>query len=357
MNAIDGDKEKKVFRTWRQKRIFDAAVRDYIRTGEPVASGVLAGKYRLGLSPASVRKVLRELEDLGLFERTHSTAGRTPTAKGFKVHADEVPRSARPPFPVRTRIKRELRREDFLPESLFTLCSKVLTDVTNHMGLVMAPALSSLGLRKLCFVKIGPGRFLSVMLTQNGTVQNKIFRTGEDFTREELNEVNVFLDERTVPFTLDELKEDILKDMGESRNEFERIFRRAYVLTSEVFQATLGAEDEAGDIYADDEGRTRLIANADPRDAEAMRGLFRAFENKKRLMDLLNEVTSGDRVRVVFGSDGEDPGGLALVASPYEAGRDVRGAVGVIGPRRLNYGEIVPVVDYAAKVLSEMFHG
>jgi heat-inducible transcriptional repressor len=348
--------EPQAFKNERQKKIFEAVVLDYIQTGEPVASGNLAERYSFDLSPASIRKVLHELEELGLLEQAHSSAGRTPTEEGFKVYADDILEVGKLPPMVQAQIKKELRREDFSPESLFSLCSKVLSNITSHMGLVMAPSVSSMGLRKLYFVKVSVNQVLAVLLTQNGIIQNKLITTVPDFSQDELNEVNTFLDEKDSPFTLDEIKTELLNDMGEKRNEFEKIFRRAFILTSETLDTESIGEEETKDIYMDEEGRFRLIMNPDFKDAETMRSLFRAFENKKRLIDLLNDITSGGRVRVVFGPSGEGTDGLALVACPYLAGKDKSGALGILGPRRLNYSEIVPVVNYAAQVLSGMFH-
>jgi heat-inducible transcriptional repressor len=346
----------RALKTNRQKKIFEAVVLDYIRTGEPVASGNLAGKYSFGLSPASIRKILHELEELGLLRQAHSSAGRTPTEEGFRVYADDILEVRKLPPHMRAQIKKELSETDFSPEKFFTLCSRVLSNLTNHMGFVMAPTLPSLGLKKLYFVRVGTCQVLAVLLTQNGIIQNRLLCTLEDFNQEALNEVNVFLEEKNPPFTLDEIRQELLKDMGENRSEFEKIFQRAFLLTTETSEAESSGNDDIRNIYIDEEGRFRLIEHPDFKDAEAMRGLFRAFENKRRLVELLNDITGGGRVRVVIGPSGEETDGLALVACPYLAGRDKGGALGVLGPQRLNYSEIVPVVDYAAQVLSGMFN-
>ncbi|MDR2461185.1 MAG: heat-inducible transcriptional repressor HrcA [Deltaproteobacteria bacterium] len=345
----------KALKTERQKKIFEAVVLDYIRTGEPVASGNLADRYSFELSPASIRKVLHELEEQGLLRQAHSSAGRTPTEEGFRVYADDILEVKKLPQSMRAQIKKELSGADFSPEKLFTLCSKVLSNLTSHMGVVMAPGLSSLALKKLYFVRIGTRQILSVLMTQNGIIQNKLLTTAEDFSQEALNEVNFFLDEKEPPFTLDEIRNTLLSDMMANRTEFEDIFRRAFILASEISESESPDPDESRNIYMDEEGRVRLIEHPDFKDAEAMRALFRTFENKRRLVDLLNEITDAGKVRVVIGPSGEESDGLTLVASPYLSGTAKGGALGILGPRRLNYSEIVPVVDYAAQVLSGLF--
>jgi heat-inducible transcriptional repressor len=316
----------------------------------------LAERYSFELSPASIRKVLHELEELGLLRQAHASAGRTPTEEGFRVYADDILEVKKLPASMRAQIKKELTSTDFSPEKLFTICSKVLSNLTSHMGVVMAPGLSSLGLKKLYFVRISTCQILSVLMTQNGIIQNKLITTAEDFSQEALNEVNFFLEEDIkAPFTLDEIRAQLLRDMGENRTEFEKIFRRAFILASEIRESDSPYPDESRDIYMDEEGGLRLIEHPDFKDAEAMRGLFRTFENKRRLVDLLNEITGAGKVRVVIGPSGDESDGLTLVASPYLSGNAKGGALGILGPRRLNYSEIVPVVDYAAQVLSGLF--
>ncbi|MDR1081481.1 MAG: heat-inducible transcriptional repressor HrcA [Deltaproteobacteria bacterium] len=340
----------------RQKRIFEAVVLDYIRTGEPVASGNLAERHSMDLSAASIRKVLHELEEMGLLTQAYPSAGRTPTEEGFRAYADDILEVGKLPAGLKSQIQKELLSADFTEESVFALCSRVLSNLTSHMGVVMAPAAAELPLRKLYFVRLGARQHLAVLLTRNGVIQNRVILTPQDFTQEELNEVNVFLESLESPFTLEEVRARLLKDMSESRSEFERIFRRAFVLASGASEAPPAqGEDQGPGIYMDGEGRQRLMDHPDFRDAEAMRALYRAFEDKRRLVELLNDVTGGGRVRVVIGPSGEGTDGLTLVASPYRA-EGGAGALGVLGPRRLNYSEIVPVVDYAAQVLSGIFH-
>ncbi|MDR1037465.1 MAG: heat-inducible transcriptional repressor HrcA [Deltaproteobacteria bacterium] len=338
----------------RQKRIFEAVVLDYIRTGEPVASGNLAERHSIDLSPASIRKVLHELEELGLLTQAHQSAGRTPTEEGFRAYADDILEVGRLPAGLRSQIQKELLNADFSAESVFGVCSRALSKLTSHMGVVMAPSVSELALRKLYFVRLGASQHLAVLLTRNGVIQNRVVLTPQDFSQEELNEVNVFLESLESPFTLEEVRARLMKDMNESRSEFELIFRRAFLLASGASEAPPAQGEDPG-IYMDGEGRQRLMDHPDFKDAEAMRTLYRAFEDKRRLVELLNEVTGGGRVRVVIGPSGEGADGLALVASPYRASGGGAGAVGVLGPRRLNYSEIVPVVDYAAQVLSALF--
>jgi heat-inducible transcriptional repressor len=337
--------------TERQKKIFEAVLLDFIRTGEPVSSGALAERFRLDLSPSSIRKVLHELESMGLLTQTHSSAGRTPTEEGFKLYAEDILETRKLPMKVREKIKNQIATADFTTNSLFSFCSRMLSSLTSQMGVVMAPELAALGLKKLFFLRLGANQVLAVIITQNGIVQNRFLNPPVDFSQEELNQVNVFLEGMPSPFTLEAIKCELISEMGQNQNDFERIFQRALLLASETSEQKDGNPEER-EIFMDEEGRIRLLEHPDFKDAEAMRALFRAFENKRLWVGLLNEITGGRRVRVVISPSGEDPDGLALVASPFYTQGEKAGALGVLGPRRLNYSEIVPVVEYAALVLS-----
>ncbi|MDR1110674.1 MAG: heat-inducible transcriptional repressor HrcA [Deltaproteobacteria bacterium] len=343
------------FLSQRHKRIFETVVRDYIRTGEPVGSRNLADRYGLGLSPASIRKVLAELESLGLLSQAHASAGRAPTEEGFRVYVDHILKVEGLTAGPRAAIDLALSSPDGGEASIFGLLTRLLTELTSHVGLVMAPRGELLWLKRLYFVRLGPGQALAVLVTENGVIQNKVLAPPQDYGQDELNEVNVFLEGLESPYTLDGLKDTLVRAMGLEKNQFEEIFGRVLALASQAQEAVGNAPPAGGDIYMDDEGRGRLMEHPDFKDVEAMRALFRAFENKRRLIELLNEVTGGDRVRVVIGPSGQGGDGLALVASPYSGGLHGHGALGILGPRRLNYSEIVPVVDYAARVVSSLF--
>jgi heat-inducible transcriptional repressor len=344
------------FQNTRQKEIFEAVVRDFIRTGEPIGSKNLAARCALSLSPASIRKVLAELETLGLLRQAHTSAGRAPTERGLRIYVDQILKVEDLPSEARLAIDRALGGRDGGEASIFSLLTRILTELTSQVGLIMAPSHDKLWLRRLYFVRLGLTQILAVLITENGVIQNRILAPLEDFSQSELNEVNVYLEELEAPYTLDEIKAGLISAMGLARNQFEEIFLRVFKLASFAQEAVRDNQSPEGDIYIDDEGRGRLIEHPDFKDVEAMRALFRTFENKRRLMELLNEVTGGGRVKVVIGPSGQEAAGLALVASPYSSGRDGGGALGIIGPRRLNYSEIIPVVEYAARVVSGLLN-
>jgi len=332
----------------RLRTILELVVRDYIKTAEPVASEALVKRHGLNLSSATVRKVLAQLEEMGLLAQPHSSSGRTPTEAGLRTYVREILAVGQLSEANRALIDRELAGGAPRAEAVCALCSKVLSNVTRHMGVVSGPCLELL--KNLYFVRLGPGEILAVMVGAGGLMRNKVLTGQEDLSQDELNQVNRYLAEEVPGLTLDEVRLKIIKAMGDEKKAFDRLYERAFRLA----QASAGAEDNQGEGDLFMEGRGNLLKYPEFSETEAMRALFTAFEDKHRLMNLLNEVAKAGQVRIVLGPEAAAAAlsGLALVASPYTRGDRTLGALGIIGPQRLDYSEIVPVVDYAARVVS-----
>ena len=336
----------------RLRTILELVVRDYIKTAEPVASEALVKRHRLNLSSATVRKVLAELEEMGLLAQPHTSAGRTPTEAGLRIYVGEILAVGRLSEATRAMIDRQLSGGPAKAEAVLSLCSRVLSNITRHIGVVSGPTLERSPLKNLHFLRLGPGEVLAVMVGENSLTRNKVLAVKEDPTQDELNQVNRYLAEEAAGLTLDEIRLQLLRAMEDEKKAFDTLYARALRLAQASGQAEPGTGDDEPAIYL--EGRNNLLEYPEFSDAEAMRALFAAFEDKHRIMNLLNEVAETRQVRVVLGREAAAAAlqGLALVASPYTRGDRTVGALGVIGPQRLDYSEVVPVVNYAARVVS-----
>lgn len=338
----------------RARTILELVVRDYIQTAEPVGSEALVKRHRLALSSATVRKVLAELEDLGLLAQPHTSAGRAPTEEGLKTYVGEILAIGRLSDEMRALIDRQLAGGQPKTEAVLSLCSKVLSNITRHMGVAAAPTLERLPLKQLYFIRLGVKETLAVLVGENGMMRNKVLATSEDNSQDLLNQVNRYLADACAGLSLDEIRLKILEDMGAEKKAFDALYSRAL----ELALASGRPQDDGSDgdraIYV--EGRGNLLAQPEFAEIEAMRALFTAFEDKRRILGLLNEVTDSGQMRIVIGREAAAAAlsGLALVASPYTRGDRTVGALGIIGPQRLNYSAVVPVVDYAARVVSEI---
>lgn len=338
----------------RLKAILELVVRDYIKTAEPVASEALVKRHGLPLSSATVRKVLAELEALGLLAQPHTSAGRTPTEEGLRTYVHDILAVGRLSDETRAMINRQLAGGQPRAETVLSLCSKVLSNITRHMGVVAAPAMERLVLKQLYFVRLGVREALIILAGENGLMRNKVLTTAEDYSQDELNQVNRYLADICSGLTLDEVRDRIISDMGEAKEAFDRLYVRALELAQASCAAETGEEVSSQPIYL--EGRGNLLEYPEFAETEAMRALFTAFEDKRRILTLLNEVADSGQVRIVIGPEAAAAAlsGLALVASPYTRGDRSVGALGIIGPQRLDYSEVVPVVDYAARLVSEI---
>ncbi|MDL2226380.1 heat-inducible transcriptional repressor HrcA [Deltaproteobacteria bacterium OttesenSCG-928-M10] len=344
----------------RLRTILELVVRDYIITAEPVGSEGLVKRHGLSLSSATVRKVMAELEEMGLLAQPHTSAGRTPTEAGLKTYVGEILAVDRLSNEMRSLIDRQLAGGQPKAGQVLSLCSRVLSNITRHMGVVAAPAVERLALKQLYFVRLGVREVLALMVGENGLMRNKVLAASEDFSQDELNQVNSYLTEICQSgLTLDEIRGKILEAMGEEKRAFDALYKRALELSSRALEAEEAEGDDCSctedpPLYF--EGQGNLLQNPEFAETEAMRALFRAFEDKRRILGLLNEVADSGQVRIVIGREAAAAAlsGLALVASPYSGGDRNMGALGIIGPQRLNYSQVVPVVDYAARVVSEL---
>jgi heat-inducible transcriptional repressor len=320
-----------------------------------VGSETLVKRHQLHLSSATVRKVMAELEERGLLAQPHTSAGRAPTEEGLRTYVGEILAVGRLSDEMRAMIDRQLAGGRPKAEMVLSLCSKVLSNITRHMGVVSAPAMERLPLRQLYFVRLGVKEALAVMVGENSLMRNKVLTTVEDYSQDELNQVNRYLAEDCAHLTLDEVRSRILESMGDEKKAFDALYARALELAEASVEPEPDRGDESGPpIYL--EGRGNLLKYPEFAEAEALRALFTAFEDKRRILSLLNEVADAGRVRIVIGREAADAAlsGLALVASPYTRGDRSVGALGIIGPQRLDYSEVVPVVDYAARLVSEL---
>ena len=344
----------------RLRAILELVVRDYIQTAEPVGSEGLVKRHGLSLSSATVRKVMAELEEMGLLAHPHTSAGRTPTEEGLKTYVGEILAVDRLSGEMRSLIDQQLAGVQPRASQVLSLCSRVLSNITRHMGVVAAPAVERLTLKQLYFVRLGPREALALMVGENGWMRNKVLTTSEDFSQDELNQVNGYLAEICQGgLTLDEIRAKIIEGMGAEKRAFDALYIRALELSNQALAAQNAEEADSSrpedpPLYF--EGQGNLLSNPEFAETEAMRTLFRAFEDKKRILYLLNEVADSGQVRIVIGREAAAAAlsGLALVASPYSGGDRNVGALGIIGPQRLDYSQVVPVVDYAARVVSEL---
>ena len=334
----------------RDRVILQAVVTDYIRTAEPVGSRALSKRYDLELSPATIRNVMADLEDLGFLKQPHTSAGRIPTESGLRYYVDSILEVREIGSQQQTAIQRGLTGVIPELEQLVRNSSKVLSSVSKQIGIVVAPKFSQLVLKHLQFIRLNRKSVLVILVGTSGMIQNRIIEIDEGLAQDDLDRFNRYLVDILGGLSISEIKVRIVEEMRQEKNQFDEMLSRALALSHKVFESS---EDE-DDVYV--EGRMNLLEYPEFSDVEAMKSIFTAFEDKNILVRLLDKTLHASGVQIFIGSENEmtEMKDCTLIASRYSRGSRALGTLGVIGPTRLNYSKVIPVVDYTAKLLSQI---
>lgn len=334
----------------RSREIFRQIVDSYLETGEPIGSRTLSRKLSVELSPATIRNVMSDLEDAGLLFAPHASAGRLPTEAGLRIFVDGILEIGNLAGEDRRALTEQFAGAGGSLEEILDRASATLSGLSRCAGLVMAPK-TDYPLKHIEFVSLSPGRALVVMVTENGIVENRIIETPPDLPPSALIEASNFLSARTVGQTLAEARERIIGELEAHRSQLD-------ALTSKVVASGLAT-------WGDDPGRTLIVRGQSHLlddvqaigDLERIRTLFAALDTKDTMLKVLSMVDNAEGVQIFIGSSNTlfNLSGCSMIVSSYRDSRDqIVGALGVIGPTRINYARIIPMVDYTAKLLSKV---
>jgi heat-inducible transcriptional repressor len=331
--------------TERVREILKDIVLTYILSAEPVSSRSVAKKGRLGLSAATIRNVMADLEEVGLLAQPHTSAGRVPTRAAYHLFIDTMMEARH----VSTRERRYIAESLTATgaDTLMGSASHLLSELSSQVGIVLAPALGDTVLKAVDFVPLSGRKVLCVVVSDTGFVDNKVIETEEVIAREELIRIANYLGESFAGLTLRQIRDRLLKMMGEERAQLDRLLAK----TIELARAGL-ALDDAPSVLLD--GASALLSKPELTDIHRVRKMFDAFADKARLVTLLNQCLTGSGVRVLIGDDSALTSELdfSLVATRYGAGDRPLGTLGVLGPSRMEYQKIIPLVHYLGQALS-----
>ena len=336
----------------RAREIFRHIVDAYVETGEPVGSRTISRKLGLGLSPATIRNVMADLEDAGLLYAPHTSAGRLPTDLGLRLFVDGLLQLGDLSAAERQSIEAQCKLAGRnLPEVL-EQASEMLSGLSNCAGIVVAPK-SERPLKHLEFVPLGPGRARVVLGTEDGPVENRLIDLPMGLPASSLIEAGNFLSARLAGRTIGEARSEILREIEQQRAELDQLAAR--VVEAGLAVWTGGAGDGGALIVR---GQSHLLDDVQGiADIERVRALFAALETREAFARLLGAAENAGGIRIFIGAQSELFGvtGCSVVIAPYKGGRDrVVGAIGVIGPTRIDYARIIPMVDYTAKVIGRL---
>lgn len=334
----------------RSREVFRQIVDAYVETGEPVGSRTLSKRLTQSLSPATIRNVMADLEDAGLLFSPHVSAGRIPTEAGLRMFVSGLLEVNPIPDKERERIDQEAHASGRSLERLLGDALGALSGLSRCAGLVMAPK-AQLALKHVEFVHLGDNRAMVVLVTNDGMVENRILEMAEGVDPTSLTEAGNYLNAHLGGLTLEELGEVVGEKLTEDRTQLD-------ALTSKVVKAGLA-------IWAGGENRQLIVRGQSHLlddvtaldDLERIRALFEALETKEHLLQLLDMTNRAEGVQIFIGAENDlfRLSGCSMIVAPYhDRSERIVGAIGVIGPTRLNYARVIPLVDYTAKVIGRM---
>ena len=335
----------------RSAAVLREIVEQYVATGEPVGSRTLSRRLPIALSPATIRNVMSDLTDAGLLFAPHTSAGRLPTDRGLRLFVDGLLQSGGLEASEEEAISLALEARGRSLEATLAEASTMLAGLAGAAGLVLAPK-SDGAVRHIEFVALGPGRALVILVGGDGSVENRVIETAPGLPASALEQAGNFLNARLAGRSLGELRKIVATDMANDRSQLD-------TLTAQVVEAGLATwtgEGRGGSLIV--RGQARLLSEVtELHKLEAIRVLFERLERQETMLRLLELAESSQGVRIYIGAEsglfGES--GVSMVVAPARNDADkIVGAIGVIGPTRINYGRIIPVVDYTARVIGRL---
>lgn len=331
----------------RARTLLKVLVERYIRDGQPVGSRTLQEEAGLPVSAATIRNVLSDLEERGFLHSPHTSAGRIPTARGYRLFVDSLLQVRELDEGAVTTLRQALS-PDKSASDLVQTASQLLSAITSQAGIVTVPRQENHELRQVEFLPLSDNRVLVILVVNQREVQNRIIHTRRAFTEAELREAARLVNQRYAGQALETVKSRIVEEMREARSRIDDYLGATLQLASQA----LRPEDTTEDYLLT--GGSRLLDNATSDDVDKLRELFDIFERKKDVLHLLERCTRADGVQIFIGEESgyEVFGDFSVITAPYGDGRRPLGVLGVIGPTRMAYERVIPIVDVTSRMLS-----
>ena len=339
----------------RSREIFRLIVDAYVETGEPIGSRSIARQLGMKLSPATVRNVMSDLEEAGLLYAPHTSAGRLPTEAGLRMFVNGLLEVGNLSRQEQEDIKGRFAGSSTSLEGILEQATEALSGLTGCASLVLAPKTES-PLKHIEFVSLSPGRALVVLVTENGIVENRIIQTPEQLSPSSLIKASNFLSARLVGRTLAEAFEEITSELEKNRDELDTLTQRVV----ESGLATWGSDRNDGIMNSSliVRGQANLLEDINAlNDLEQIRNLLNTLETKQEMLKLLSLTESAEGVQIFIGAENQlfSMASVSIVVDSFKnSSEQVLGAIGVIGPTRMNYARIIPMVDYTAKLIGRI---
>ncbi len=335
----------------RTQRILMAVIQSFIQTADPVGSRTISKRFDFGLSPATIRNVMSDLEEFGFLEQPHTSAGRIPTDKGYRRYVDHLRTLEMPNLEEADFITQQFRSHQGDTDEVIAVTSRLLSEVSHYAGVVLY-TFSTAIFKRIEFVKIRGRQVLAIFVMASAIVHNKLLTLDEEVTQDELHKISNYLNQEFSGQPLHAIRQQVLERMAEEKAQYDLLVQQAIYVGAKTFEDTTEAES---DIYlggtANIMDQPEFVANVD-----RMKELFKAFEEKSRLISILDRCLAETGINVIIGSETplKDIHECSLVTHTYSYGDCTLGVLGVVGPKRMEYSRMMALVDYTANLVSRI---
>jgi heat-inducible transcriptional repressor len=332
----------------RAREVLREIIMQHITSGEPIGSRTLSKCGKFQLSPASLRNVMADLEDLGYLAQPHTSAGRIPTDRGYRFFIDHLMTSRALSAREREAIDEEVRHASEIDEVLH-LASSMASKLSDQIGVVFMPTLLQFAIRSMDFISVADRRILCVLVGANGVVVNRVIETRFVFSRDELEKISRYITIEFAGCTLDVIRRRLIRMTEQERAQHDEMLQKTISLGIEAVNDVAPVEHE---LYV--EGAASILNKPEFSDAASLRKTFLALQEKEKLIDILETCLSEDGLQILIGSESDftQVHNFSIVARRYGSSSAPLGMVGILGPMRMEYARMAPLVDYLSRALS-----
>ena len=337
----------------RSKQILHAVIQLYISSPGPVGSRAVTKKFPIGLSPATIRNIMSDLEDMGFLRQPHTSAGRVPTDSGYRFYVDALSAEK---SDTDTELASELIRKLELirtdVNSFLDNASRMLSELTHYIGISVSPNTHHTTLSRIELIPYRKNQIAVMLITDEAVIRNKIISVEQEIPREDLNRLAGYINERYAGQTLENIRKTIVTEMANDRLLCDSLISEAMAICNNVF-----SESESSESNVFISGLSEVLTLPDFYDIERIRGLLRTIEDKHVILSLLEKISASEGPQVFIGSENplDELKQFSFVAAPYCEGNRPIGAIAIIGPTRMNYGQAITLVDITAKFITDIF--
>jgi heat-inducible transcriptional repressor len=335
----------------RAQQLLKVLIQRFIEEGQPIGSRTLSRKSGMELSPATIRNVMADLEDLGLIAAPHTSAGRVPTPQGYRLFVDSLIRYKPPARSEVEQLRKELIVRAEQQGSLLESVSGLLSDITSMAGVVSVPKGKRAELRQIEFLSLSENRVLAILVINDSEVQNRVLTTADPHTQDELQRAANYINDNYIGCDLNDIRTRLLEDLERTRDSM----NQAMLDIISVAQSAMEGATQRESIKV--AGETKLMDFAELSDIDTLRSLFDAFSKQQFMLGLLDQSINANGVQVFIGRESgyQILDNCSIVTAPYRVDDEHIGVLGVIGPTRMAYDRVVPIVDVTARLLETTF--